>query len=134
MHSSKALYLQTIRFMMEICRWKSLIYADYCYFFSSGNIEPFWRYQNFSSRKEDVNVHSPPIYGRIIKWRKTMNQMSGNIPGGIFLGGNFLGGSLMGGNVPDGKLPGGNFPRTVSLKLEKLKTILWQILGNFMRK
>ena len=63
-----------------------------------------------------------------------MNQMSGNIPGGIFLGGNFLGGSLMGGNVPDGKFPGGNFPRTVSLKLEKLKTILWQILGNFMRK
>ena len=40
---------------------------------------------------------------RSVKWRKTIDEMGGNIPGknflgGSFPGGNFLGGSLMGGN------------------------------------
>ena len=43
---------------MEICRQASLIYADCCYFFSSGNIELFWTYQNFSLY-EDLHVHPP---------------------------------------------------------------------------
>ena len=30
--------------MMEICRYTSIIYADYCYFFSRGNIGPFRTY------------------------------------------------------------------------------------------
>ena len=54
------------------------------------NSKPFWRYQNFSSREEDVHVLSP-IYGRSVKWRKTINEMGGNIPGVNFLGGNFPG-------------------------------------------
>ena len=35
-------------------------------------------------------------------------NMTGNIPGGIFLGGNFPGGNSMGGNFP-----GGSFPDTI---------------------
>ena len=31
----------------------------------------------------------PSIYERSVKWRKAINEMSGNIPGGNFLGGNF---------------------------------------------
>ena len=89
--------------MMEICRWISLIYPDYCYFFSSWNIEPFWRYQSFSSRDEDVHVHSLHIYEKSIKRRKIINEMGGNI-----LGVNFLGGDFLGGNFPKG-----SFPRTI---------------------
>ena len=55
-----------IGFMMEICR-QTLICADNCYFFSSGNIEPFWTYQNFSFW-DDAHVHPPPpINGQSIK-------------------------------------------------------------------
>ena len=43
---------------MEICHYASLIYADYCCFFSIGNIEPFWTYLNFSWW-ENVHVHPP---------------------------------------------------------------------------
>ena len=31
----------------------------------------------------------PPSYGQSIKWRKTINGMDGNNPGGNFSGGNF---------------------------------------------
>ena len=51
--------------------------------------KPSWRYQNFFSREEDVHVPSSPIYGNSVKWRKTINEMGGNIPGGNFPGANF---------------------------------------------
>ena len=83
---------------MEICRKTSLIYADYCYSFSTGNIEPFWRYQNFSPM-EDIHVHCPPplspppylpIQGLNNKGRvKKDNEKGGHIPGENFLGGDF---------------------------------------------
>ena len=65
-----------IGIMMEICRYTSLIYADYCYFFSSGMmcmyiLRPFMD-----------EVLSEEIV-------KKDNEIGGNIPGGDFLGGNF---------------------------------------------
>ena len=45
--------------------------------------KPFWRY-----REEDVHVHSYPIYGWSVKWRKTVKKMGGNILVGNFPGGN----------------------------------------------
>ena len=50
------------------------------------------RNESFLSREGDVHVHAPPNYGRSLKWRKTVNEMGGNIPSGNFLGGNFPGG------------------------------------------
>ena len=44
---------------MEIRHYTSLIYADYCCFFSIGNIELFRAYQNFSYW-ENLHVHSLP--------------------------------------------------------------------------
>ena len=92
------------------------------------NSKPSWRYLIFSSREEDAHVHSFPIYGCSIKWRKTINEMSGNIPGGSFLGGkfpreNFPGGILMGRNFSCGNFPEGNFPRTEKIiaSLQKLR-------------
>ena len=96
------------------------------------------RNQSFFSREGDVHVHAPHNYGRSLKWRKTINEMGGNIPGGNFLGGNFLGGIFQGGVCwlgifLVGILPGGIF-------LEPLKTLLsfyqkqiyaWQIVRIF---
>ena len=98
--SSNFLYLQTIGFMMEICCYTSLIYVDYCYFFSSRNIEPFRTYKNFSSL-EDEHADSPPFMDKVLSEEivKKDNKMGGNIPGGNFLGGNF----------PEGIFPGGIF-------------------------
>ena len=45
------------------------------------------------------------IYGRSVKRRKAINEMSGNIPGRNFLGRNFSGESLRGGNFPGGIFP-----------------------------
>ena len=42
------------------------------------------------------------IYGRSVKRRKAINEMSGNIPGRNFLGRNFSGESLRGGNFSGG--------------------------------
>ena len=40
----------------------SLDIGDYCYFFSSGNIEPFWTYQNFSFREDGrMYMYTPPL-------------------------------------------------------------------------
>ena len=39
---------------------------------------------------------------RSVKWRKAINEMSGNIPGGNFLGGNFPGGVWWVGIFPGG--------------------------------
>ena len=58
LQSSNALCLQAIGFMMEIRHYAPLIYADYCCFFSIGNIELFRAYQNFSCW-ENLHVHSP---------------------------------------------------------------------------
>ena len=44
---------------MEIHHYTSLIYADYCCFFSIGNIELFRAYQNLSCW-ENLHVHSLP--------------------------------------------------------------------------
>ena len=35
--------------------------------FHEKTLKTFWRYQNFSSREEDVHAHCPPIYGRSVK-------------------------------------------------------------------
>ena len=50
------------------------------------------------SRPGDIKIfcpgrrmHSSPVYGHSVKWRKTINEMSANIPGRNFLGGNFPG-------------------------------------------
>ena len=67
------------------------------------------------SLSSDVHAPSPSIYGRRTKWRKTINEMVGNIPGGNFLGGNFPGGSFPGGSLMGGNFPGGNFPRTTEM-------------------
>ena len=116
--------------------WKIAVWScrDTLYFrlmaekMSWENSKPSWRYLIFSSREVDAHVHSFPIYGCSIKWRKTINEMSGNIPGGSFLGGkfpreNFPGGILMGRNFPGGNFPGGNFPRTEKTiaSLQKLR-------------
>ena len=79
------------------------------------NSKPLWRYQHFLSREEDLHVHPPPPQWSV-KWRKTINEMDGNIPGGNFLGGNF---------------PGGDFPRTVSNILFKQAT-LHRLKTNFL--
>ena len=99
---------------MEICRQTSLIYADYCYFFSSGNIEPFCSYQNFSFQ-EDAHAHSglPPFMDEVLSEEIVKKEYSRwEFSGWKFSGGNFPGGSLMCGNFPGGNFPGGNFPRT----------------------
>ena len=102
---------------MKICRKISLNI-----FFSSRNIEPFWAYKNFSSL-EGEHVHSPPIYGRSIKWRNSKEKQFKKwveiFQVGIFWveifrgGGYFPGGSLMGENFPGRNFPRGNFPRTI---------------------
>ena len=48
------------------------------------------------SREKDVHVYSLLIYGRRVKYRKTTNEMCGNIPGGNVLDGNFPGGIFQG--------------------------------------
>ena len=40
--------------------------------------------KSFLSRERDVHVHSPPIYGRNVKWRETINEMGGIFQVGIF--------------------------------------------------
>ena len=60
----------------------------------------------------------PPFVDEVFsekKWRKTINEMGGNILGGNFLTGNFPVGSLMGGNFPGENFPEGNFTRTVTV-------------------
>ena len=64
----------------------------------------FWRYQK--SREEDVHVHTLSIYGGSVKWKKTINELDGNIPGVNFLGGNFLRGV---GGFSRGEFDGWNF-------------------------
>ena len=81
---------------MEICHKTLLIYADYCYFFSSG------RMYMYILRPFMDEVSSEEIV-------KKDNGMGGNIPGGNFLGGDFPRGSLMGGNFLDGNFLGGEF-------------------------
>ena len=67
----------------------------------SGNIKIF-------CPERRMYMYTPPtIYGRSSKWRETINEMDGNIPGGNFLRGNFPGGSLMSGNITGGNFPGG---------------------------
>ena len=91
----------------------------------SGNIKIF-------CPERRMYMYTPPtIYGRSSKWRETINEMDGNIPGGNFLRGNFPGGSLMSGNITGGNFPGGggNFPRTVSCKM-----ITNHIYSNFYKK
>ena len=80
---------------MEICRYTSLIYADYCYFFSSG------RMCMYILRPFMDEVLSEEIV-------KKDNEIGGNIPGGDFLGGNFRrgGGIFQGGVCWVGILPG----------------------------
>ena len=69
----------------------------------------FWRYQK--SKEEDVHVHTLSIYGGSVKWKKTINELDGNIPGVNFLGGNFLRGrgGGGGGGFSRGGFDGGNF-------------------------
>ena len=55
---------------------------------------------------------------RSVKWRKTNNEMSGNIPGKNFLGSNFMGEGFQGGLLwmgifSDGNSLGGDFSRTI---------------------
>ena len=55
---------------------------------------------------------------RSVKWRKTINEMGGNIPGENFLGGKFPGMGKFSrwhfdGNFSGGNSPVGNFPRTI---------------------
>ena len=87
------------------------------------NSNLFWRHQNFSSREEDVHVHSPllpPFMNEVLSEERQLMKWVGRFQFGNFLGGNFPGGdfprgSLMGENFPGGNFPGGggNFPRTV---------------------
>ena len=99
-----------VTYLKKLC-WSRVFYENFINIanVSWENFKPFWRLQNYLSREEDVHVHSPSIYGQIVRWRKTINEMGGNIAGGNFLGGNFPGGSLMGGNLPGGNFPGGIF-------------------------
>ena len=90
---------------MEICRWASLTYVDYCYFFQVGTLSHSGDIKILRPGRRIYMYTLPPIYERSIKRRKTVNEMGGNIIGGNFLGGNFLGG-----NFPGGSLMNGNFP------------------------
>ena len=84
----------------------------------SGNIKIF-------CTERRMYMYTPPtIYGRSSKWRETINEMDGNIPGGNFPRGNFPGESWMSGNIT-----GGNFSRTVSCKM-----ITNRIYSNFCKK
>ena len=90
------------------------------------------RNQNFLSREGDVHANAPPILGRRVKWRMTINEMGGNIPGGNFLGGNFPGrnfprGSLMGGNFWVGIFPGGIFLQPWKRLFYKKQTMMKSI-------
>ena len=51
---------------------------------SRENSKTSWRYQTLLSRKKNAHTHSSPIYGHSVKRIKTINKMSGNIPGGDF--------------------------------------------------
>ena len=83
------------------------------------NSKPSRRYQNFLSRKEVVHVHCSPIS----KWKKTINEMGGNIPGGNFLSANF---------------PGGNFARILICKLffqkHSPRSVLWKTCSKRFHK
>ena len=111
---------------MEICRKTSLIYPDYCYFFSRRNIEPFWTYKKFSSL-EDEHVHSPPIYGRSIKWRncqkRQLMKWVGIFQVRIFWVGIFRRGGIFQAGVWWVGIFRGNFPRTV------LKSLFNKVAG-----
>ena len=80
---------------MEICRWTSLIYAEYCYFFSSGKVEPLGDIKNICPGRSMYMYTIPSSYRQRIKWRKAINEMGGNIPGGNFLGGDLPGGIFL---------------------------------------
>ena len=80
---------------MKICRWKSLIYTDYCYLFSSGNIEPLWRYQNFSLRQEDIHAQSSPpplsFMDEVLSEKRQLMNQVGKFQVGSFWVGIFRG-------------------------------------------
>ena len=50
---------------------------------SLDNSKTCWRYQNFSSREEDVHEHSPFIYGQSVKGGKRFDEMGGHFLGGF---------------------------------------------------
>ena len=105
------------------------------------NSKPFWRYQNFWSREEDVHVHSPPIYGRSVKWRKTVNEMGVNIPGGNFPEGILQWGVWWVAIFQVGIFPRGNLPRTIQYICWITKIIIrvsqprvslgYELIGNY---
>ena len=68
--------------------------------------------------EEDVHVHSFPIFGRNVKWRKTIDEMGGNISGGNFAG--------------------GNFPKTLIYKVffqkHSSRSVLWKTYFEILRK
>ena len=52
--------------------------------------KPFWRYQNFPSRKEDVHVHSRPFMDKVLSEERQLMKLVGIFQVGIFPGGIFL--------------------------------------------
>ena len=99
LRAEKMFYIKILLILPSLCE-KTLS--------CSGNIKIF------PSREEDVQVHSPPIYGRSVKWRKTINEISRNIPGGNFLGGNFPADNFPGGIWWVGIFLVGSFPEEFS--------------------
>ena len=85
---------------MEICRWRSFIYADYCYFFQVGTLSRSGHIKNFDPGRIYMYILRPVMDEALNEvkkwWRKRINEI-----GGIISGGNF---------------PGGNSPRTLMRK------------------
>ena len=79
-------------------------------------LEEIW-YQIFFSREEDVHVHSSSIYWRSVKWKKTINEMSGNMPGRNFLGRNFPGGIFLEPSLTQKSLFFGHVCQNFSLRM-----------------
>ena len=50
------------------------------------NPKAFWRYRFFFQGEGCTCTLSPIVYGQSANWRKTINEMGANIPGGNFLG------------------------------------------------
>ena len=90
------------------------------------------------SRSRDIKIFRPGrrmymytlSYGRSVKWRKTINEMGGNIPGGKFLGGNFPGGDFPGWSLMGGNFRGRNFPRTQNpINFNWFKNVLLELFS-----
>ena len=105
-------------FIFQTYGWKNVLYEHFINIAKVFwvNSKPFWRYQSFRPGRR-IHVYTPPpIYGKSVKWRKTINEMCGNISGGNFLGGNFPGRDFSWRSLIVGNFPSRNFHGEIFLE------------------